>query len=729
MATLQVPEAGLSLRRGDEPGSLSSDPSHKPPQILRLNVAQNTLDDLVDSLRKDQKARLRLGKRQTLFYGSTSQHIYLSPEPPGTAELYRTTAADPENLYFTGTLSHRMEIAKAKEATAGTDEALAALEQTMSALKQDKESKKTHLITDIQGMRALGAGDKRSANGREAASLARWPVTKIDQQKERFFQNAANRSMPGSPSLGMPRSPASLPQLTPTSTPAAYNKQKTRLDALRVPLIHLLAIRAVSVKYLAQQTRASPDDCLDLVRKYGEENPLNREKFNLKGKYYKDLDVWHFPYRSQSDRDEAINNAVVSFDRQRISPSDKLWQMLEPKQDRGKGRCRSKFADLKNGPIHKAATPRIQVHASEEAGKDGYHTGSETDPANGRLTPKAAETAAAPSQRKRLGEKDAAPGKKAAPPRAKNTTLTGRVTKKTAEKKAAAKAEPKFKSAEFVHDSDDDSDLSADVAPPPKKPTATVSDKDHSKDRPKVQAEHEPTGSTRPPHAASRTVPQPQPQPQKGEARPREPKPTSTSSKTSSKPSPAPRVSKPASPQKPSPLGSSPPTNASDFENTRHNSGQTSSSSSSPLITQVARQPKKPMNILKLKDPRANGTKLLSGNANPLKRKAEPEPRTGVVNGRVADAKRRRPASSISSSDISSGSASPPLSRDRLRRELQEKSLTFKKFYAHYQTLHHRLAAQSDPLPSDLNKLERQHTRLQTLKKEIWDEDRRLRSM
>ncbi|KAL1984073.1 hypothetical protein VTN96DRAFT_9573 [Rasamsonia emersonii] len=744
MTAFDVPETGLSLWRGDQPGHVSPDAAARPTQIMRLNLAQSTLDELVESLRKDQKARIRLGKHQTLYYGNKSQQFHSHPEIH-RSEIYRSNPADKENLYFTGVLSHSLEVQKAQVATAATDEALANLEQSLSAFERGKESKKTPLITNIQDVRALGAGDNRSATGRQAASLARMPTSKIDVAKERFFQNAGNRSIPSSPALGVARSPASVPALTPTSAPASQSKEKIRLEALRVPFIHLLAVRAVSIKFIAQKTRASQEDCLTLARKYATENRLDREKFDLKDKAYRELDVWNFPYPTQEDRQEAIENAISAFDRMRISRSDKLWQMLLPKEERGKGKVLSRL-DLRSGPIKKAPTPRIQVHAAEDTGKEGYATGNETDRTNGRLTPTAAETISASksggtTQRKRVGEKDST--KRGAAAKGKNSTLTGRVTKKT-EKKTTGKAEGKYKSAEYVHDSDEDTDMPDAPPPPEKKPASTASDKVTPTTKTTTTTTTNTTTTTSSSSSKSKTLPDPhsstaKPQ-QKPESQSQSVKTTPNSTNaTASKTLPSSsRPSNPNSPQKPSPLASSPPTNASNLDNSGRGSGQTSSSSSSPLITQVSKRPKASANSTEVKNPpKVNGVhKTPPEMTNPLKRKEAPDRETptttsqfaGHANGHAVDAKRRRPASSPSPSGTSSGSASPPLSRELLRQQLREKSLRFKQYYAKYRALHDSLAAHPDPPPAELERLQRQHIRLQRMKKEIWDEDRRLRN-
>lgn len=690
-APWEIPDAGLALRNE----TLSGAGSAKPAQIMRLNLVQSTLDELIQSLRNDQPARVRLGKHPSLHYDGKSHAFHAYPETH-RSEIYHTSSDD-RDLYFTGVLSHSLEVEKAKQDTAATDQALANLEQSLNAFERGKESKKTTIIhhpDEFKALKAAGAGN----------STRPAPRTKAEMGKDRFFRTAANRSLTSSPTLGAPKSPLPMP----TSAPSSQNKTNARLEALKTPFIHLLAVRAVSTKFLSRTTCSSPEDCESLALKYGTENRLNREKFDLKDKTYKDLDVWKFPYPNEEDRQQAIENAVSAFDRMRLSRSDKLWQMLLPKAERGKGKCLSRL-NLSTGPIKKAAPPRIQVDGADEA--DDV-TGNEADRSTSSISSKGLDgalprTKAAPKAK----EPAKRPVKSKAPAAASNSTLTGRVTKKTAGK-TPAKPDGKFKSAEFVHSSDDEDSDMPDATPPspppapkaaapPKKPTQA------QKNLPKA------------PVPAGKRPAESQP---KAEAP--TPKLESTQQKTASKKPASGRLS--TSPQKPSPLGSSPPTNASDVPNRNrsdsHNQSS-SSSSSSPLISQLARN-NKPGNT---RAGQSNGVTKPTTNANPLKRKAEPAAAHAApvrTTGNL-DHKRRRAVSA--SSGGSTGSASPPMSYDIARQRLWDRSQTFKKNYAKYRALHKKLETQAHPSQADLDKLSRQHDHLQKEKREIWEEDRRMR--
>ncbi|KAJ5549892.1 hypothetical protein N7535_002166 [Penicillium sp. DV-2018c] len=660
----EIPSTGLSLRLGDQSG----DPSVKPSQIMRLNLVQSTLDDLIQSLRKDQPARVRLGKHPSIHYGGKSQSFHAYPETH-RSEIYRSS--EKGNLYFTGVLSHSLEVEKAQTDTAATDQALAELEEKLNAHERGKESKKTHIISHPDELRVL----------RNTGVSYAGPTTKVEREKDRFLKTAANRSLTSSPTLGAPRSPSLAPSfaMTPTSAPVSQNKDRERLEALKVPFIHLLAVRAVSAKFLARQTRSTIEDCTALGEKYGVVNRLNPEKYNLKDKVYKDLDLFGFNYTPE-DRNEAIENSISAFDRMRISRSDKLWQTLLPKAERGKGKCLSRL-NLHTGPPQKP----VAKTNGDDSSKD------DTDRAT---------KGPATANRTTSGKGPAKDTKRPAKTKTTNSTLTGRVTKKTGGK-APVKIDSKIKSAEFIHSSDEDDDTDMPDAPPPAPASAPKQQpKEHKRvpSDPKTQAPKKAPVKPRITETASPAAP-------KAKADTLKPKIESTkpASKVAASKRPPSRPS--TSPQKPSPLGSSPPANASDAASRKRSdsTNQSSSSSSSPLITQLAKN-----NKVRAAVPAAaqtaqataqtNSVTKTTPTVNPLKRKVEsdhlPVPQAGRPTGDL-EAKRRRAASS--SSGGSTGSASPPMSYELARQQLREKSQQFKNYYTKYRKLHDSLAANPNP--------------------------------
>ncbi|KAJ5899193.1 hypothetical protein N7495_003937 [Penicillium taxi] len=699
MDGIEIPDTGLFLRTGEQPG----DASTKPAQIMRLNLVQSTLDELILTLRNDEPARVRLGKHPSLHYAGKSQSFHAYPETH-RSEIYHLST-DKKSLYFTGVMSHSLEVEKAKKATAATDQALATLEESLkeslSAFERGKDAKKTtimHHPDEFKGLR----GNK-----------ARAPKTKADLERERVLRASANRSLNASPTLGASRSP-----IPPTSAPASQTKSNARLEALKMPFIHLLAVRAVSTKFLSRQTCSSIEDCASLAQKLGSENRLNREKFDLKDKSYKDLDVWKFPYPNQEDRQQAIENAVSAFDRMRISRTDKLWQMLLPKEERGKGKCLSRL-NLSNGPIKKAAASRMQLDGVEDdAGHD-----IERAPGSG-VTATKSNTATPRSNAAPKTRLEKEPAKR--PTKSKpttNSTLAGRVTKKT-ERKPPAKTESKIKSAEFVLDSDDDDDMLG-AAPAPSQRS-----KEDLKPAPPKKAPASATAQKSP--TKSQPLPKPLARDSFKSPKSEAPNPKLESSqpvKAASKRPPS-RLSN--SPQKPSPLGSSPPTNSSDVQgrNRSDSTNLSSSSSSSPLIAQLSRSSKPTTTaVARSQKPavKTNGIAKSAPATNPLKRKAEPERLAQPAARTTANLEHKRRRAISASSGGSTGSASPPMSHELLRQQLRDKSQTFKKNYARYQSLHEVLAAQANPSQADLDRLQKQRKRLQTMKEEIWAEDQRLR--
>lgn len=539
-----------------------------------------------------------------------------------------------------------------------------------------------------------------------------------------------------------------------TSVPQIKTKDQLRLDALKVPVIHLLAVRPVSANYLAQKTRASKEDCTKVLLRYGLEDERNRENFKLKDKSYKELDVWKFPYISQGDRQEAVNHAISAFDRIRLTKTDKLWQLLLRKEERGKG------IHLSRLNLGEKATPKFDTHLSVDGAKSGYTTGNETD-GRGGSTPRPAGSSTPsrlqePLKKKVVGEKES---------QAKTT-----VSKKTEVKKTdgmepkgirkttkPAKTLTKFKSAEIVENSDEEIEM-IDAATT----AGSIGTKKQEPSKPNVNTAVGTSKETTRNHNSN----------------------TSSSSLSSMQSSdsllPNPRKSVPrsrtgSSPQKPSPLGSSPPTNASEFE-TSSRASHVSSTSSSPYITQAQREkpsetnshqrtisslsqangvvlstkrkgdhrvttgsdpkrqkpngaePAKAVNITKVVE--TNGqTKSTVGSSKPvasnqLKRKAETFSKPSTPNGHPTNGAVKRPKSAAThrDGDSSDSSLSPPRSLAARRGALIERSSRFRTCYDRYKVMHDKVAQRSDPRPEDVDTVTRMHERVTTMKKEIWEE-------
>ena len=419
--------------------------------------------------------------------------------------------------------------------------------------------------------------------------------------------------MPTSPSVGATRSPTSTEATKVSSSTAPLDERSMKVQALKVPLLHLLAIRPVSEKFLAKSLNCSSDECMQILQKYGRPARLDPSKWDLSDRGFKELDVWKFSYPSQEDRQAAIDRAISAYDRQHLSREEKLWQLLLPKQERGKGKILSRL-DFRKGPIKKVATPLINIQPTDDLQTGGgYATGNDSSDRKDRLAPSDAEPMARSKShdsinKKKVSEKEAQ-SKRLLSKNPKKPIQTSKPKEsKPKESKPAAKREVKkdafkpdasrVKSAEFVHDSDEDVEM-GDYPPVTigeVQPASSVEPaKGHATNKSKPSPASKSTTNTE-------TVEQPKKaeHSSNGTKARNGAKVTSSSSLDSS----TPKTRQPdanqstdsapmkksyshqrttSSPIKPSPLGSSPPTNASDLDTGAHHG---SSSSSSPLISQ-----------------------------------------------------------------------------------------------------------------------------------------------
>lgn len=558
------------------------------------------------------------------------------------------------------------------------------------------------------------------------------------------FNNATTRSMPTSPTLGASRPPLIL-GTGPTSVPALPDEKSAKLKALRSPLIHLLAVRPVSEKFLAQKTHCSVEECLNVLQKVGKQARLDSSKWDLTDRTYKELDVWDFNYPNQEDRQAAIDHAVSAFDRLRLSREEKIWQMLLPQEERGKGKILSKL-QLHGGPIQKSNTPRIHVQASDDM-VDGYGTAHDSDAGTGRLAPNNAPSMV------RSHSQDSFKKTKVSEKEAQSKRLLSKNPKKLAptakpkEVKAAIKGDPKddtgapprkIKSAEFVDDSDEDAEmedtitLEAKSARPPKGPGGA--------EPPSKQADRTTKQQSQPPcpsdkvgkliieevHNKKKPTPTTIQSNDKQQGSSSSSQSASThrysdaSQSSTSMRKTLPRQRTTSSPHKPSPLGSSPPANASDLE---HDAPPylASSSSSSPLITQrsdapVATTPTHRHGIARIVQkptPKASDHSL-KRKANDLHSEV-PSLNISTTTGPSNPAKRHK-ISAISSptSDSSSRSISPPSHNATIA--LAKK---FKTCYARYEKLYREVSSSPEPTQEKIEHVLRMHERLMSMKADI----------
>ena len=184
-----------------------------------------------------------------------------------------------------------------------------------------------------------------------------------------------------------------------TKTPAEI---EVKSNALRPPIIHLLALGSDSERNIALRTHAPVDLCLRILQRIGNRTRAGNH-WELVDAIYRDLDLWKFPYSSQKERDIAIANAKAAFTRLRLSSHAPEWDLLVKPEDRGK---------VKVAPSPPALPkPRPPPNLNMSKANEGKVTPSETSPTASEKSaggdPMARSTSQQPPNKtRRVGEKD-----------------------------------------------------------------------------------------------------------------------------------------------------------------------------------------------------------------------------------------------------------------------------------------------------------------------------------
>lgn len=372
----------------------------------------------------------------------------------------------------------------------------------------------------------------------------------------------ANRSIPVSPAL----SGVGSPSLGPTSVPLSEQKLNQAKED-RKPFIHLLASGDMTEK----QLRDLLPDNQESDFKYHLDKVADKvgDKYVLGKRHYKDLDVWSYDYPTQEHRQRAIDNAVKKYDNMRLGISEPEWDRLLPKSERGQGKCLSKLQGLiaqgvaKLGPgakLDDGSGRDTSPGEDEELGGKKKKSDGPTKPK--KLTEGQAQAKRLLSNKPSKAASKASP-RPAAPPAAK--------------KEKAAPKQPAVKplSSEFVGDSDED-EVEVVQRKPITKPTV-------AKKRPRDEEVDTSDSSIPLSKKFKKEVPV---------ANHRVSDASQTSRTTTSSFQSSNTVkTKDTSPQKSSPLASSPPTNASEFDRTSGHRTTSSSSASPANIPKTSTSP------------------------------------------------------------------------------------------------------------------------------------------
>jgi RNA polymerase II elongation factor ELL len=668
MAIRGIPASGLSLSYAD--------PQQKddiPSQIVRLDLAQDKFRDILAQLKNGNKVSLQTGKQAAVQYGGDKLLLDASSEA-FPAEIYSRSVDDKGKMFFSGKLSLHLEMQKAREATAGSDAALAVLQNTLTSMKEEQMNNEASIF----GTKS-GKGVKPMQSRKDLLSAA--------------------PSRPSSPFLGSAFSPAIGPTSNPLLGSGSNTKDRMRFEAMKVPVMHLLASRPMTCTAIAEKIRAPRSECERLLDKIARDTPTSAEKKELKDKTYRDLDVWKFRYPSEEDRQAAIERAILAFDRMRIEKTDNLWQMLLKTEERGKGKTLSRLNFDKPAPAPKPASTQKKTETSDDA--EASH-----------LSAKKATT--------KTGEK-----KSHKEPQTKSRAVSPPPPKREPVGRRGPTTDNKFKSSERVEDSDDEASTVEVIPRQPLKKKEKENPPLMTKAKDRVSS----PASKKPTHKASTSSSSSTSENSDTSQAKKSLKPPSNENNSTSKKSP--RARHGSSPQKPSPLGSSPPANSTDFDSssstTTKGTSQSSAPSSPPSGNEmpVSKQKQKYSPVVgdRARDVSQNSLPAKrkqdeSGSVPPAKRHQVNGVHTKATNGTPKALERPTLARKVSESERSSSPEKPGQARD----DVLDRAKQFQLYYKKYKNLHDKISRtpEKDRDGVDTDKLWEMHKRLKEMKTEIW---------
>ncbi|GME37391.1 hypothetical protein GTA08_BOTSDO09910 [Neofusicoccum parvum] len=339
--------------------------SRGQPAML-VEITQDVVDGMLTSVRNGRPPVVIFGQNPILKYGETKIVLDASKERFRN-ELYAT--ADPSTpedtsdaeLHFKGSVDHRLALQQADQAMSGADAALQTLKSNMEAIRKEKTAAKSapQIIDQNEVLRLT------SASNRVSMDIDPLRLNELDRQKRYLGKKgtASQGNVLGRRMLAQNSSNASSPSLSaaspkPTAPTSAPSSMSLIQKAIRVPLMHFLAIKSVKVQDIVRKLRAPKEDIMAMLGKVGKE--LGGGEWKLADKSYKELDVFNFAYPSDEIRQQAIDNAIRALDRQRLDPQDKVWQKFLPEEERGKGKVVSKLSLGAPATTQKSATPTMK---------------------------------------------------------------------------------------------------------------------------------------------------------------------------------------------------------------------------------------------------------------------------------------------------------------------------------------------------------------------------------
>ncbi|KAJ9668434.1 hypothetical protein H2201_001482 [Coniosporium apollinis] len=333
MATVAIPPSGMALHGAPDASIATAEERFNKRQVMPIQMNQEVIDELLKSVRSGKPPQIFFGRTPTLRYAGKAHVLDTAPEK-FRHELYYDDGE--HGLEFDGLVNYSLVVKEADPATVGVDSAMEALNSTMATIAEEKEGRRT--------LSAVNSPILPSAKRPTASSHRQ------DLLKKAGFLSPHTQSRPGTPSRLAQASPSLGP--APTSAPAMPLIPSSEFAAVRHVLVHMLAAKPMKTQELVDAICAPKEKVSTVLERCASREEDGR--WQLGNKAYKELDVWEFPYASQEERQAAIDRAVKAYDRLRIGTDDKIWQLLLPKEERGKGKCLSR---LVLNPIPMSTTP------------------------------------------------------------------------------------------------------------------------------------------------------------------------------------------------------------------------------------------------------------------------------------------------------------------------------------------------------------------------------------
>ncbi|KAI9722184.1 MAG: hypothetical protein M1828_004867 [Chrysothrix sp. TS-e1954] len=401
----------------------------KAVQIMQIELARDTVRQMQKSTRLDRQVSIGFGKHVYLKLGN-ARHVLKARSVPHRQEVYYQNIKDNKRWEYQGLVSHNLTTEEANGGAKLDPAAVDKLRTRYASLAREKEDSKVTLVDEVK----MSKGGKVNKNNKRPPvnrALSPWAQSTSSSPG---LVNGHSRSI----EFTSKAPPAS--SIAPTTGPSLQQSQ-----AQRFALLHLLAVKPITPDLIVKQTNIPEAETSTLLQKIGEKVE-DGPQYRLGRRWFRELDIWRFPYSEDDDRHQAIDNAIKAFDQQRISATDDLWQKLLPKHERGQGKIlsRLKLGQQRPQPVQQPKLPmdhRKTLGAALNGGSkksvNSEKTNQKKDEPGGPSSIETPKTSGVKRSLPETEDDEKKPAKK------------GRLGKKD-------ETDTKYKSAEFVNDSSDE---------------------------------------------------------------------------------------------------------------------------------------------------------------------------------------------------------------------------------------------------------------------------------